>query len=127
MRASHSAEGRLEARVVGVLILVQPLAEDGVHDALALPVDQPLHLETLEEERAALREDLLAILGGGSGGGHDHLAGLNGAAQSALAGVAELSHITSKHAVRAGAGGAGRHRSRDRTKSPLASFSVAGR
>ena len=44
MRASHSAEGRLEARVVGVLILVQPLAEDGVHDALALPVDQPAHL-----------------------------------------------------------------------------------
>ena len=36
-------------------------------------------------------------------------------------------HTTSKHAVRAGAGGAGRHRSRDRTKSPLASFSVAGR
>ena len=92
MRASHSAEGRLEARVVGVLILVQPLAEDGVHDALALLVDQPLHLETLEEERAALGENLLAILGGGSGGGHNHLAGLNGAAQPALAGVAELSH-----------------------------------
>ena len=61
MRASHSAEGRLEARVVGVLILVEPLAEDGVHDALAFLVDQPLHLETLEEERAALGEDLVRI------------------------------------------------------------------
>ena len=126
MRASHSAEGRLEARVVGVLILVQPLAEDGVHDALALLVDQPLHLETLEEERAALGENLLAILGGGSGGGHNHLAGLNGAAQPALAGVAELSHHEQARR-QGGRSGAGRHRSWDRTKSPLASFSAAGR
>lgn len=128
MRASHSAEGRLETGVVGVLILVQPLAEDGVHDALANWVDQSAHLEALEHERSALREDFLAVFGCGGGSRNNNLAGLDGAAQSALAGVAELPHTASKHAGRVGQSGAGHNLSYfERTRSPLANFSVAGR
>ena len=82
-------ERRLEARVVRVLALVQPLGEDCIDHAAALIVNEAAHLERFEDERALLREDLLATLVARRARVHHHLARPVRARQAAIGWVGE--------------------------------------
>lgn len=85
---THRAEVGLEATVVAVVARVEPLREDRVDQIAALLVDNPPHLQALEEQGSRLREDFLAALVARGLGADDNLA-VAAARQPALRRIAE--------------------------------------
>lgn len=58
----YGTDGALEARLVGVVVLVEARAEGHVDERVGVRVIEPTHADGLEEQAARLAEHLLAAL-----------------------------------------------------------------